>query len=100
FPRVEAGDGVQGRPRHHARGGREMSRTKGRGHRSDDVTSTIRRWEPRDWEELVAAWEELVPESARPISSNVTQRRFQDSPLTAQQAGKVFERWIIGAFRA
>lgn len=76
-----------------------MSRPKGRSDRDDDLTSRIGRWEGRDWDELVAIWEQLVPESRDSALTPKPDRRFQGSRVNPQQAGNVFQRWIMSAFR-
>ncbi len=78
-----------------------MARPRGsKAARDRDLHARIARWIPSGWDELVAAWEELLPEETDPDGSGPIVRRFQSSPITPQLAGKVFERWIIGAFQA
>jgi hypothetical protein len=60
---------------------------------ASDLNSVLRGWEARDWAELSAVWSALMPavEGQKPL--------FQGEELTAQQAGYLFERWVIEAFR-
>src|SRR4051812_11866016 len=49
-------------------------------------------WEADDWDQLGSYWSELFPEKGgRP--------KFRSQELVSQQAGWVFERWILEAFR-
>jgi len=68
--------------------------------RDKELHARIAKWIPSGWDELVAAWDELLPEAANPGREGPIVRRFQSSPINPQLAGKVFERWIIGAFQA
>jgi hypothetical protein len=52
-------------------------------------------WQARNVTELRSIWEELRPDSAAPG----TERRFRGRVLTAEEAGDVFERWVLEAFR-
>jgi hypothetical protein len=52
-------------------------------------------WQAGDVPELRRIWKDLRPESAE----EGTERRFHDRVLTAEQAGDVFERWVLEAFR-
>ncbi len=58
----------------------------------------FRTWTARDWKELRAVWKGLVPEAGA-SPPEVIVRRFRGEELTAQQAGWVFERWVLEAFR-
>jgi hypothetical protein len=64
------------------------------------VTSTADPFPPTDWQaadlkQFRRVWEDLRPDSA----DERTERKFRDRRLTAKQAGEVFERWILEAFR-
>ncbi len=55
---------------------------------------------PPDWvaqspEELRQVWSDLQPADRDPAA----QRRFRGQRLTLEQAGNVFERWVLEAFR-
>jgi hypothetical protein len=49
-------------------------------------------WRAEDWDHLRAIWTSLYPREGEPS-------RFGPDLLTPQQAGWVFERWILEAFR-
>lgn len=55
-------------------------------------TSEYRTWSAVNWEELRDIWARLLPEEGKP-------RRFREQPLSDQQAGWVFERLVMEAFR-
>ena len=57
----------------------------------------LRTWRARNWKELEAIAAELIPELDP--TSEVVERRFRGELLTPQEAGTVFERWIMEAFR-
>jgi hypothetical protein len=65
-----------------------------------DLTARIRLWEPKGWDDLEATWEELIREYASPVPKGKAKSYFQSVPISNQQAGRVFERWVIGAFKA
>jgi hypothetical protein len=61
-----------------------------------EVSPSLRTWQVKSWRELRAAWSELVP---APDESGAVERWFRGQILTPQDAGAVFERWILEAFR-
>ncbi len=52
-------------------------------------------WRAKNLKELRKIWDDLHPES----DDAEMQRRFRDVVLTPTQAGDVFERWVMEAFR-
>jgi hypothetical protein len=52
-------------------------------------------WRAKNFKELRKIWDDLRPES----DSTEVQRRFRNLVLTPTQAGDVFERWVLEAFR-
>lgn len=56
-----------------------------------------RSWEASDWDELSAIWRELFPEPT--AEQPAPEPKFRDQGLSSQQAGDVFERWVLQAFR-
>jgi hypothetical protein len=52
-------------------------------------------WRAENLKALRAIWEELRPEEA----AGDAVRRFRGRELTSEQAGDVFERWVLEAFR-
>jgi hypothetical protein len=52
-------------------------------------------WRAKDLKQLRKTLEELHPES----DDEATERKFGTHRLTAEQAGDVFERWVLEAFR-
>ena len=52
-------------------------------------------WVAGDLSDLRSIWESLRPD----LDAADTQRTFRGQPLTPQQAGDVFERWVMEAFR-
>jgi hypothetical protein len=64
-----------------------------------DLTARIRLWEPKGWDDLEATWEDLIREHTSLSPEKEAKSYFQSSPITNQQAGRVFERWVIGAFK-
>jgi hypothetical protein len=59
--------------------------------------SFLRDWKARGWQELTSIWKDLVPEVS-PEGSQIV-RKFRKQVITASQAGTVFERWVVEAFR-
>jgi hypothetical protein len=60
---------------------------------ASDPNAVLPGWEARDWDELLAVWAVLMP------AVGGQKPHFQGEELTAQQAGYLFERWVIEAFR-
>ncbi len=54
-------------------------------------------WEAKDWDELSEIWSALLP----PLDDDAERfvPSFRGNELTPHQAGSVFERWIVEAFR-
>jgi hypothetical protein len=52
-------------------------------------------WVAGDLGDLRSIWESLRPD----LDAADTERTFRGRPLTPQQAGDVFERWVMEAFR-
>jgi hypothetical protein len=52
-------------------------------------------WRAKDFKELRSIWEALRPD----LDAADTERKFRGEVLTAKQAGDVFERWVLEAFR-
>jgi hypothetical protein len=57
-----------------------------------DVPNVFRDWQADDWDGLRTIWADLYPTGGEPP-------RFGPDVLTPQQAGWVFERWVLEAFR-
>jgi hypothetical protein len=64
-----------------------------------DFPERLRTWKPAGWDDLVTAWNELLPEATKPDLEGTPSRRFRSYPVNNQEAGRVFERWIIDAFK-
>jgi hypothetical protein len=57
----------------------------------------LRDWKAKGWQELVSIWKDLVPEE-NPAGGPIV-RKFRKQVVTSSQAGTVFERWVVEAFR-
>lgn len=55
------------------------------------------RWQADSWDDLASIWSSLVPESEHFDGQIV--RSFRSVELGPQQAGAVFETWVLEAFR-
>src|SRR5207244_4010409 len=55
----------------------------------------VSEWQAKDVKHLLQIWKDLRPDS----EEDAVERKFEGQLLTAEQAGAVFERWILEAFR-
>lgn len=62
-----------------------------------DQASQSTDWHANDWAELRSIWDALLPEFAVP--PNQVPRVFRGKNITSQDAGSVFERLVLEAFR-
>lgn len=53
-------------------------------------SDTLRTWQARNWKDLRTIWDNLIER---------TPPAFRERSLTATEAGTVFERWVMEAFR-
>jgi hypothetical protein len=51
-------------------------------------------WQPATWEDVRSTWFDLVPESRDVLHARI-RRRFRGRAVTPQQAGWVFEEWLL-----
>lgn len=68
------------------------------------IAGSLSAWSAESWDELESVYRELMPEDralqrTAENASTASNRRFRGADITSWQAGVVFEKWILEAFR-